>query len=145
MPSCYFFFFNESSVRTNKEQGLHTDKSAGNFIILFSIKTCPRQHQSSQHSSFILIMLAFLATCRNRIFQYPIKQFQDTLMIDIPLNPVCNCIICFTFLLINSDPFIYFAFYVSVFFTFSHIIWSNIKKTTKKQPTLALMISLVNK
>lgn len=32
------------SVWTNKEQGLHTGKSAGHFIILFSIKTCPQQH-----------------------------------------------------------------------------------------------------
>lgn len=40
----YIFVSSVWIVSVNKEQGEHTDKSAGHFIILFSIKICPQQH-----------------------------------------------------------------------------------------------------
>lgn len=46
------------------------------------------------------------------IFQYPIKHFQHTLLIDIPLNMVSNCIICFAFLWVLSHPGGFMSFYL---------------------------------
>lgn len=53
------------------------------------------------------------------IFQYPIKHFQHTLLIDIPLNMVSNCIICFSFLWGLSRPGGFMSFTISLRFSSS--------------------------
>lgn len=43
---CFYDYFiaSVSTVNINKKQGENPDKSAGHFIILFSIEFCPQQH-----------------------------------------------------------------------------------------------------
>lgn len=43
---CFYDYFITSvwTVSINKKQGENPDKSAGHFIILFSIEFCPQQH-----------------------------------------------------------------------------------------------------